>query len=197
METSKSRGGIRGWGSPSTVSDTDSCNSQVFLLSTLSLKLQWGSQTRSLKMIVSIDRRDKTTLHMMVTGPKAHAHIHQTSALLPILDSVHQCPVLPLVWIAFLVGALNLHFFGQNSCLQCFHWVLCMHAKLVQSCPTLCDPMDCSPPGSPVHGILQATMLEWVAISFSNAWKWKVKVKSLSRVRLLATSLTAAYQAPP
>ena len=56
--------------------------------------------------------------------------------------------------------------------------------------------MDCSPPGSSVHGILQARMLEWVAISFSNAWKWKAKVKSLSRVRLLATSWTAAYQAP-
>ena len=57
--------------------------------------------------------------------------------------------------------------------------------------------MDGSPPGSPVAGILQARTLEWVAISFSNAWKWKVKVKSLSRVRLLATPWTAAYQAPP
>ena len=55
-------------------------------------------------------------------------------------------------------------------------------AKLLQSCPTLCDPIDGSPPGSPVPGILQARTLEWVAISFSNAWKWKVKVKSLSRV---------------
>ena len=70
-------------------------------------------------------------------------------------------------------------------------------AKSLQSCPTLCDPIDGSPPGSPVPRILQARILEWVAISFSNAWKWKVKVKSLSRVRLLATSWTAAYQAPP
>jgi len=70
-------------------------------------------------------------------------------------------------------------------------------AKLLQSCPTLCDPIDGSPPGSPVPGILQARTLEWVAISFSNAWKWKVKVKSLSRVRLLVTPWTAAYQAPP
>ena len=61
----------------------------------------------------------------------------------------------------------------------------------------LCDPIDGSPPGSPVPGILQARTLEWVAISFSNAWKWKVKVKLLSRVRLLATPWTAAYQAPP
>ena len=70
-------------------------------------------------------------------------------------------------------------------------------AKLLQSCPTLCDPTDGSPPGSPVPGILQARTLEWVAISFSNAWKWKVKVKSHSRVKLLATPWTAAYQAPP
>jgi len=70
-------------------------------------------------------------------------------------------------------------------------------AKSLQSCPTLCDPIDGSPAGSPVPGILQARTLEWVAISFSNAWKWKVKVKSLSRVQLLVTPWTAAYQAPP
>ena len=70
-------------------------------------------------------------------------------------------------------------------------------AKSLQSCPTLCDPIDGSSPASPVPGILQARTLEWVAMSFSNAWKWKVKVKSLSRVRLLATPWTAAYQAPP
>ena len=69
-------------------------------------------------------------------------------------------------------------------------------AKSLQSCPTLCDSIDGSPPGSLVPGILQAKTLEWVAISFSNAWNWKVKVKSLSRVRLLATPWTAAYQAP-
>ena len=70
-------------------------------------------------------------------------------------------------------------------------------AKLLQSCPTVCDPIDGSPPGSPVPGILQARTLEWVAISFSNAWKWRVKVKSLSRVQPSATPWTAAYQAPP
>ena len=68
---------------------------------------------------------------------------------------------------------------------------------MLQSCPTLCDPMDCSPPGSPIPGFLQARILEWVAISFSNAWKWKVKVKSLSRVQPSATPWTAAFQAPP
>ena len=74
--------------------------------------------------------------------------------------------------------------------------MLC-YAKSLQSYPTLCDPIDGSPPGSPIPGILQARTLEWVAISFSNAWKWKVKGKSLSRVRLWATPWTAAYQAPP
>ena len=69
-------------------------------------------------------------------------------------------------------------------------------AKSLLLCPILWDPIDGSPPGSPVPGILQARTLEWVAISFSNAWKWKVKVKSLSRVRLFATPWTAAYQAP-
>ena len=70
-------------------------------------------------------------------------------------------------------------------------------AKSLQSCPTLCDPIDGSPPGSPIPGILQARTLEWVAISFSNTWKLKVKMKLLSGVRLLATPWTAAYQAPP
>ena len=70
-------------------------------------------------------------------------------------------------------------------------------AKSFQSCPTLCDTLDGSPPGSTVPGILQARTLEWVAISFSSAWRWKEKVKSLSCVRLLATPWTAAHQAPP
>ena len=70
-------------------------------------------------------------------------------------------------------------------------------AESLQSCPTLCDPTDGSPPGSPISGILQARTLEWVAISFSNAWQWKVKVKSLSHVPLFTTPWTAAHQAPP
>ena len=98
----------------------------------------------------------------------------------------------------------------QSSACLVFRWPLtfsvshCLYAAAaaaaansLQSRPTLCDPIDGSPPGSPVPGILQARTLEWVAISFSNAWKWKVKVKSLSRVRLLATPWTAAVQAPP
>ena len=98
-----------------------------------------------------------------------------------------------------------LFFFSQD----CFDYSgsLCSHtnfriicpaaAELRQSCPTLCDPTDGSPPGSPLPGILQARTLEWVAISFSNAWKWKVKVKSLSCVPLLVTPWTVAHQAPP
>ena len=75
-----------------------------------------------------------------------------------------------------------------------FLWSCAAAAKSLQSCPTLCDPRDGSPPGSPVPGILQVRTLEWVAISFSNAWKWRVKVKSLSRVWLFATPWTAAYR---
>ena len=70
-------------------------------------------------------------------------------------------------------------------------------AKSLQSCLSLCDPIDGSPPGSAVPGILQERTLEWVAISFSNAWKWKVKGKSVSRVWLFTTPWTAAYHAPP
>ena len=84
---------------------------------------------------------------------------------------------------------------GPGS-LACCSSAAAATAKSLQSCPTLCNPIDGSPPGSPIPGILQVRTLEWVAISFSNAWKWKVKVKSLSRVRLLATPWTAAYQAP-
>ena len=75
--------------------------------------------------------------------------------------------------------------------------LIAVSPKSLQLCPTLCDPIDSSPPGSPVPGILQARTLEWVAISLSNAWKWKVKVKSLSRVRPSATPWPAAHQASP
>ena len=81
-------------------------------------------------------------------------------------------------------------------CLSSCTVIISAAAKSLQLCPTLCDPIDGSPPGSPVPGILQARTLEWVAISFSNAWKWKVKVKLLSRVWPSATPWTAAYQTP-
>ena len=89
---------------------------------------------------------------------------------------------------------------GKNTGVGCHFLLQCMKVKsdseVAQSCPTLSDPMDCSLPGSSVHGILQVRTRVWVAISFSNAWKWREKVKSLSHVRLLATPWTAAHQAP-
>ena len=93
----------------------------------------------------------------------------------------------------YLIVFLN--FPGNHSCpyLELLLLLLLSHFSRVR----LCDPIDGSPPGSPVPGILQARTLEWVVISFSNAWKWKVKGKSLSRVWLFTTPWTAAHQAPP
>ena len=119
-----------------------------------------------------------------------------------------------VAWVQFLVWELRSHMpcgpaerIKRNEWImihtsykwfsQTYYWVEAAAAKSLQSCPTLCDPTDGSPLGSPIPGILQARTLEWVSISFSSAWKWKVKVKSLSRVRLLATPWTAAYQTPP
>ena len=117
-----------------------------------------------------------------------------------------------------LFSFLSSYFTAQSLCMCSFPWqesanIFLLNHKIplqlvgkyfaaaaaasLQSCSILCDPIDGSPPGSPVPGILQARILEWVAISFSSAWKWKVKVKSLSRVRLVGTPCTAAYQAPP
>ena len=90
----------------------------------------------------------------------------------------------------------NSQFFGSQLSLYSLTSLHAAAAKSLQSCLTLCNPIDSSPPGSPVPGILKARTLEWVAISFSNAWNWRVKVKSLSRVRLLVTPWAAAYQAP-
>ena len=96
-------------------------------------------------------------------------------------------------WMMSLFSlTFNIYPSSESPCLCPFK-----AAKSLQSCPTLCDPIDGSPPGSPIPGILQARTPEWVAISFSNAWKWKVKGKSLSRVRPSATPWIAAYQAPP
>ena len=100
--------------------------------------------------------------------------------------TAHSCVPIPRLWNMAI-----------PSCTDNFRAAATDTAKSLKSCPTLCDPIDGSPPGSPVPGILQARTLEWVAISFSNAWKWKVKVKLLSRVQLLVTPWTAAYQAPP
>ena len=90
---------------------------------------------------------------------------------------------------------------GKNTGVGCHFFLQCMKVKseseVAQSCLTLCDPIDGSPWSSPIPGILQARTLGWVAISFSNAWKSKVKVKALSPVQVLATPWTAAYQASP
>ena len=93
----------------------------------------------------------------------------------------------------FYLWMINKHYVDDHWC----NGIFTAAAKLLQLCPTLFDPIDGSPPGSPIPGILQARTLEWVAISFSNAWKWKVKGKLLSHVRLVATPWTAAHQAPP
>ena len=104
--------------------------------------------------------------------------------------AIHQGQIRPLH------GVLQL-LLGLQFSLQLLVVYAAAAAKLLQSCPTLCDPRDGSPPGSPIPGILQARTLEWVTIAFSNAWKWRAKVKSFSRVWLLATPWTAAHQAPP
>ena len=103
--------------------------------------------------------------------------------------SLHSADGTSILHVGWLLQVRAWKELGLTECLAT--------GKSLQSCPTLCDSIDGSPPGSPVPGILQARTLEWVAISFSNASKWKVKVKLLSRVRPSETPWTAAYQAPP
>ena len=101
-----------------------------------------------------------------------------------------------------LFSYIGHHMYWVEFAVLCIRFLLVIYfiyaaaAKSLQLCLILCDPIDGSPPGSPVPGILQARTLEWVAISFSNAWKWKVKGKSLSPVQLFMIPWTAAYQAP-
>jgi len=114
-------------------------------------------------------------------------------------SSIHICIYITYVYVCVFVAKF-LFSDTRNVMIRCDslsrrNGTAAAAAKLLQSCSTLCDPIDGSPPGSPVPGILQARILEWVAISFSNARKWKVKVRSLSRVWLFATPWTAAYQA--
>ena len=118
---------------------------------------------------------------------------------------IHLWDALDWNWMCYMNSWLlkSKHTYFHN----CHHYHCCQGtkhfaaaaaaAKSIQSCLTLCSPIDSSPPVSAVPGILQARTLEWVAISFSNAWKWKVKVKSLSHVRLPVTPRTAAHQTPP
>ena len=104
-------------------------------------------------------------------------HIH-SAALQAVKSSAHVRGDTPTVLSLILV---------------CFLLLLLSHFSRVR----LCNRIDSSPPGSVIPGILQARTVEWVAISFSNAWKWKVKVKSLSCFWLFKTPWTAAYQVPP
>ena len=130
-----------------------------------------------------------------------HRVRHHWSNLAPHsnLELLHAS--LCLSQLLWLIQTLVLNYFvlipTNNRWWEYLRHTAAATAKSLQSCPTLCDPIDGSLPGSPVPGILQARTLEWVAISFSNVWKWKVKVKSLSRVRTSATPWTAAFQAPP
>ena len=107
--------------------------------------------------------------------------------------------VVPSAYLRLLIFILAILIPACASSSPAFHMMYSAPAaaKSLQLCPTLCDPVDGNPPGSPVPGILQERTLEWVAISFSNGWKWKVKGNLLSCVRLLATPWTAAYQALP
>ena len=127
-------------------------------------------------------------------GSSAHGILQATEA-----KSLQSCPTLcnPIDGSppgSPVPGILEARTVGCHFLLHCMK--VKSKSEVTQSSVTLSDPMDCSPPGSAVPGIFQARTLEWVAISFSNAWKWKVKVKSLSHVQLLATPWTAAYQAP-
>ena len=118
--------------------------------------------------------------------------------------------MLHVIW-SFIVRCVHIKHVLSSWCINSFSWLNLLFlillvlmsalsnvnmkwSEVTQLCPTLCDSMDCSLPGSSVHGIFQARVLEWVAISFSIAWKWKV---SLSHARLLATPWTVVYQAPP
>ena len=129
--------------------------------------------------MVNFNRDYILLLMMILMASRALEHSNCSINMLWINTS------LPIPFRKFFSPWLTLIFFNAAA------------AKSLQLCPTLCDPIDGSPSGSHVPGILQARILEWVAISLSNAWKWKMKVKSFSRVRLLVTPRTAAYQALP
>ena len=135
---------------------------------------------------------------MGLVGSPCSPRDSQESSLTPQFKSINSFA------LSFLYGPTltSIHDHWKNHSLdwRVFCWQSNVSgaaaAKSLQSCLTLCDPTDGSPPSSPIPGILQARTLEWVAIAFSSAWKWKVKVKLLNRVWLLPTPWTAAYQAP-
>ena len=144
--------------------------------------------------------------YWVLTCTASSFRIWNSSAGIPSLPLALFIVILPKATWFHVPGCLALGEWSHHCDFQCHEDLLCTvllfilaaatAAKSLQSCLTPCDPIDGSPPGSPIPGILQARTLEWVAISFSNAWKWKVKGKPLSCVQLLATPWTEAYQAP-
>ena len=151
----------------------------------------------------------KVPSDLSVSVAYSESEVAQSCLLFATLWTVaYQARILEWVAISFSRGSSRPRDWTWVSCTagrlftiwatrEALSYAAAAAAKSLQSCQTLCDPTDSSPPGSSVPGILQARTLEWVAISFSNAWKWKVKGKSLSRVWLFATPWTAGYQAPP
>ena len=167
------------------------------------LSLENGSQTRLVvySALLSPSRIIKRELHRDQI-PTIIASYHVWSNVNKSLRSEWMKwnnIIIPLVngisdLFRFLLYFFKMHYIFIGNKLHMRNCIAA--AKSLQLCPTLCNPIESSPPGSPVPGILQARTLEWVAIAFSNVWKWKVKVKLLSRVRLLASPWTAAYQTP-
>ena len=143
-----------------------------------------------------------TILNVRLTYPHSLATYHLTfqTSLFPThpLFNLFEMFSSLILW-PDLQSLLLFYLSNLDSKIQHFNYFCTATAAAtsLQSCPTLCNPIDGSPPGSAVPGILQARTLEWVAIAFFNAWKWKVKVKSLSCVRLFVTPWTAAHQPPP
>ena len=137
------------------------------------------------------------TGHNWVTFTSLQLLLNNTRfSFLNFLIKINQILLSAMRWSHLVPVSESLLLNHQEFCELLVGSVKLLIAKSLQSCPALCDSIDDSLPGSPIPEILQARTLEWVAISFSNAWKWKVKVKSLSHVQLLATPWTAAYQAP-
>ena len=178
---------------PTSTSLFSGWNNCVFVLETSPTQLPWWYQCRtSSSPRQAVDMRFKLgssnhlrRIHLLSRSTKRSEMLEPTlpaskesscEFLLPRFPLSCFRPVSSKTWFF----SFSFHFSTAFLC----GWVWSAAAKSLQSCPTLCDPIDSSPPGYPVPGILQARTLEWVAISLSSAWKWKVKVKSLSGVRL-------------
>ena len=161
----------------------------------------WTLKSNNRKDVQMVNRCSKRYSTSLVIRETQTTTMRYHFTLAAAAKSLSRVRLLATPWSAAYQAPLSMGFSRQEYWsgvpLPSPHWAsAAAAAKSLQSCPTWCDPTDSSPPRSPVPGILQARTLGWVAISFSSAWKWKVKVKSLSRVWLLATPWTAAHQAP-